>query len=89
MAALEERMAAQSVQGRPDYRIHGWPTSQSRRTRLRQSRDALLERSKAQQALLRSVVETDADEVVARLQKLAPCIAAQLRGAAEPRVAFI
>ena len=60
-----------------------WPSNAARRRRLRESRDALLCRSHAQQAVIDSYEGVDnPHELIARLQRVAPCIAAQLTAAA-------
>ena len=61
-----------------------WPTNTYRRKRLQESRDALLQRTKAQQAVLCNFAGTvSSHEVIARLQKLAPCIEAQVQAATD------
>ena len=60
-----------------------WPSNKYRRKRLRESRDALLHRVQAQQAVLYNMDNMcHPGEIVARLQKVAPCIEAQIRTAA-------
>ena len=65
-----------------------WPTNKYRRHRLRQSRDALLDRTKSQQALLYNLEGIiHPNEIIARLQKVAPCIEAQLLAASNGKCA--
>ena len=73
-------VATQSAALKPDSAWQScWPSNYDRRKRLKESRDALLWRMRSQQAVLFNHTQQDAPgEVVARLQRLAPCIAAQV-----------